>query len=187
VNANADGPLLGRERIRELLTELARRCAAVGAAVDMFVVGGAAIALAYSEIRATRDVDAIFEPKMRVYEVATSMADEIGLPHDWLNDGVKGLLPDFEDRGRRFTLDGEGIHIVVPSPEYLFAMKAVSARIGIDDDDLRLLGSLTGITAADEAYEATERYYRRERISEKAGFYIQTIFQDEATLNTEER
>ena len=30
----------------------------------MLVVGGGAIALAYSNDRATRDIDAIFEPKM---------------------------------------------------------------------------------------------------------------------------
>jgi len=38
--------------------------------------------LTYCESRATRDVDAIFEPKMRVYGVARSMADERGLPRD---------------------------------------------------------------------------------------------------------
>jgi hypothetical protein len=81
------------------------------------------------------------------------MADEFELPLDWLNDGVKGLLPDFADSGEQFTTTSEGIHIVVPSPEYLFAMKATSARIGIDDDDLRLLGTLIGIRNADQAYE----------------------------------
>ena len=34
-------------------------------------------------------VAAIFEPKMRIYEPASSLADELGLPGDWLNDGVK--------------------------------------------------------------------------------------------------
>ena len=33
----------------------------------MLIVGGGAIALAYSNDRATRDIDAIFEPKMAVY------------------------------------------------------------------------------------------------------------------------
>jgi hypothetical protein len=176
VNLRNDGPLLGQERIRELLIELGHRCAASGLSVDMFIVGGGAIALAYSNDRATRDIDAVFEPKMRVYEVARVMADEFELPQDWLNDGVKGLLPDFADSGKQFTTTSEGIHIVVPSPEYLFAMKATSARIGIDDDDLKLLGALIGVTNADQAYEVVERFYRHERVSAKTGFYIQTIF-----------
>jgi len=173
----SDGPLLGRERITELLAELGRRCAALGLSVDMVVVGGGAIALAYSGDRATRDIDAIFEPKMRVYEVAHLMAEELELPRDWLNDGVKGLLPDFEDRGHHVTVESEGIRVLVPSPGYLFAMKAVSARIGVDDDDVRLLGRRIGVTTADEAFEAVERFYRRDRISAKAGFYLQAIFQ----------
>ena len=113
----ADGPLLGQKRILELLTELGRRCADIGFSVDMFVVGGGGIALAYGADRATRDIDAIFEPKMRVYEIASTMADEFELPRDWLNDGVKGLLPDFEDSGRQFTVESGGIRVVVPSPE----------------------------------------------------------------------
>jgi hypothetical protein len=149
----------------------------------MFIVGGGAIALAYSNDRATRDIDAVFEPKMRVYEVAKTMADEFGLPMDWLNDGVKGLLPDFADTGEQFTTSSEGINIVVPSPEYLFAMKATSARIGIDDDDLRLLGTLTGIRTAEQAYEVVERFYRRDRVSSKAGFFIQTIYPDNVGTN----
>ena len=34
---------------------------------DLFLVGGAAMALAYSTRRATRDLDAIFEPKQVIY------------------------------------------------------------------------------------------------------------------------
>jgi hypothetical protein len=186
VSNKSDGPLLVQQRITELLTELGRRCAAIGLSVDMFVVGGGAIALAYNGQRATRDIDAIFEPKMRVYEVVRSMADELGLPQDWLNDGVKGLLPDFEDSGRQFTVVSEGICIVVPSPEYLFAMKAVSARIGVDDDDLKLLGARIGITTVDQAYEVVERFYRQERIPAKAWFFMQAIYQDHVPLRSEE-
>jgi Nucleotidyltransferase of unknown function (DUF6036) len=128
---NKSGELLDRTRIRELLTELGRRCAARGFSVEMLIVGGAAIALVYGERRATRDLDAIFEPKMEVYAEAKKMADELGLPEDWLNDGVKGLLPDFPDTGLQVTTSSNGIYVIVPSAEYLFAMKATSARLDI--------------------------------------------------------
>lgn len=36
----------------------------------MYVVGGAAIALAFDERRATRDIDAVFEPKASIYDEA---------------------------------------------------------------------------------------------------------------------
>jgi hypothetical protein len=176
VTDKTNGPLLDRARIQELLNELGRRCAAHGISAEILIAGGGAIALAYSNDRATRDIDAIFEPKMLVYQEAESMANELGLPRDWLNDAVKGFMPDFPDDGRQVTTASEGIHVVIPSAEYLFAMKATSARIGVDDDDLRLLGGIIGITTPEQAYALVERFYRRERISAKSGFFIQSIF-----------
>jgi hypothetical protein len=79
------------------------------------------------------------------------MAKDLGLPGDWLNDEVRGLLPDCGDSGQQTTTASEGIHVVIPSPGYLFAMRAVAARIGIDDDDVRLLASRIGVTTADQA------------------------------------
>ncbi len=46
----------------------------------MYVVGGAAIALAFDERRATRDIDAVFEPKAAVYEAADVVARDRGVP-----------------------------------------------------------------------------------------------------------
>jgi hypothetical protein len=50
------------------------------------------VALAYSARRATRDLNAVFEPKQVIYEVAHQVGTRHGLPDDWLNDGVKGFL-----------------------------------------------------------------------------------------------
>lgn len=97
----ANGPLLDRAQIQELLNELGRRCASHGISADLLIVGGGAIAPAYSNDRATRDIDAIFEPKMLVYQEAERMVNELGIPRDWLNDAVKGLMPDLPDDGRQ--------------------------------------------------------------------------------------
>lgn len=67
------------EAFRVLYFELGR--SAVRAQV--FVVGGAAVALAYDERRATVDVDAVFAP----------VAEQLGLEEDWLNDGAKSFMP----------------------------------------------------------------------------------------------
>ena len=58
------------------------------------VVGGAAMALAYNTRRLTAHVDGVFEPKSAIYDASRAVAqDRLGLPVDWLNDAVKGLLP----------------------------------------------------------------------------------------------
>lgn len=77
----------------------------------------------------------------------------------------EGLLPDFDDDGQQTKTASEGIHIVVPSSECLLAMKAVSAQIGTDDDDRRLLAGRIGITTADQAHQLIETLYRCERVS----------------------
>ena len=82
-------PLIDRDRIRFLLIELGSRLAARGLEARIFLVGGAAMALAYSRTRITRDLDAVFEPKREICDEVARMADEFGLPDGWLNDGVK--------------------------------------------------------------------------------------------------
>lgn len=79
---------MDRREIVDALTELDSR----GISADMYIVGGAAIALAFDERRATRDVDAVFEPKALVYEAAAVVGERLGLPGGWLNDAVKGFL-----------------------------------------------------------------------------------------------
>jgi hypothetical protein len=51
-----------------------------GVVADIFVVGGAAMALAYDATRVTRDVDALFVPHGVVLEEARIVADNLGLP-----------------------------------------------------------------------------------------------------------
>jgi hypothetical protein len=84
------------------------------------------MALAYSRDRVTRDLDAVFEPKREIYDEAAQMANDLGLPENWLNDAVKGLLPEqvkpIEGTGSFST---RGLRVGVASAEYLFAMKVV--------------------------------------------------------------
>lgn len=81
-----------REEIVAALTALAAELRRRETTAEMYVVGGAAIALAFDERRATRDIDAVFEPKSVVYEAAAAVAAERDLPSGWLNDAVKGFL-----------------------------------------------------------------------------------------------
>jgi hypothetical protein len=46
------------------------------------------MALAFDSRRATRDVDALFEPHGIVHEEALAVAAELGLPRWWLKTGI---------------------------------------------------------------------------------------------------
>ena len=169
-------PLVDRDRIRYLLIELGARLAARGLEARIFLVGGAAMALAYSRTRITRDLDAVFEPKREIYEEAARMAEEFGIPDGWLNDGVKGLLPDkvapVEGTG---SFSAPGIHVGVASAEYLFAMKAMAARQETDGEDLRSLAATLKITRIDEALKLVERYYATTRLTMKTQLILEGI------------
>ena len=55
----SDDVLLGRAEIERAFTALGERPVRRGVVADVFVVGGAAMALAYDAARVTRDVDAV--------------------------------------------------------------------------------------------------------------------------------
>lgn len=175
---DSNGRLLDRGEIESLLAELGQRCAAKGVHAEMFLVGGAAMALAYSRLRATRDLDAIFEPKTAIYAEARAMANERGLPPDWLNDGVKGLLPDRPDSGVQVMFSRVGISVAIASPEYLFAMKAASARLEADTNDVLTLAAMLHINTEAQARAMIERFYDLSRLSAKSHFFVQAVFTD---------
>jgi hypothetical protein len=93
---------LGREDIRALLDDLSAELAARGAKAELFLVGGAALAVAYDATRATRDLDAVFIPTDIVRQAAAAVAEHRRLAQDWLNDAVKGFLPGPDPDAQRF-------------------------------------------------------------------------------------
>lgn len=58
----SDDVLLGRDELERAFTALGERLTMRGIVADVFIVGGAAMALAYDAQRVTRDVDAVFVP-----------------------------------------------------------------------------------------------------------------------------
>jgi hypothetical protein len=85
-------PLLDRAGIEEAFRHLGERLAKRGIVADVYVFGGAAMALAYDSRRATRDVDALFKPHGIVLEEALAVAAELGLPPWWLNEQASSYV-----------------------------------------------------------------------------------------------
>jgi predicted nucleotidyltransferase len=160
----SDPSLLTRGDIEQLLDRLASAAERDGIKIDLFLVGGGAMALAYNTARVTRDLDAVFEPKQKVYELARQVAADSGLDlgDTWLNDGVKGFLPG-DDPEAAVLRDSAGLTVRVASPRYLFVLKAMAAR-ETDEDDLRLLYPLCGFRDAADALDVIERSYPKQPI-----------------------
>jgi hypothetical protein len=139
----------------------------------MYVVGGAAIALAYDERRSTRDIDAVFEPKAVIYESAAVVADQLGLPPGWLNDAVKGFLagPDPEAAP---ILELPGLRCLAASPRMLLALKVLAHRVGEDEDDVRLLSRELGLSTPAAVLALVEEVYG-DRLDTAARFFVEEL------------
>jgi len=151
---------LDREAILDLFTELGSRLCEKGVEAEFYVVGGAAMLLAYGREKMTRDIDAIFEPKTAVYEVARTMAREKGwLDQDWLNDGVKGFIRGPDPGKPKVIFASSGISIQVASPQRLLAMKVAAARIERDTDDIITLAAIVGARSVEEVLDIAHAEY----------------------------
>lgn len=152
------GGQLDADGVRALFHELSDRLAAEGVSAQLFVVGGAAMALAYNRDRLTRDVDALFVPAPEVRRIAEEMSGPHGLEPDWLNDAAKGFLPGADEHPRT-VFESESLLVQVASPEYLLAMKLHASRDERDLDDAALLFNRLGYTTAQECVDLLAATY----------------------------
>lgn len=165
---------LDRDTILDLLRELGNRLAKKGVRADFYIVGGAAMLLAYGRAQMTRDIDAIFEPKAVVYDEAVAMAHEKAwLADDWLNDGVKGFVngPDPDPANAQVVLTTGNLSVQVASPMRLLAMKVAAARVERDRDDLVALAEIVGARSVDEVLDIAHAEYG-DRLEARSRFMV---------------
>jgi hypothetical protein len=165
---------LTRTKILSALEALGRDLTDQGVRGQIFIVGGAAMALAYSTRRVTKDVDAVFEPKGVIYETAARVAEELGLPDDWLNDAVEAFMPG-PDQTTRPVPEVHGIEVTTASPQYLLAMKLMAMRFGEDDEDIEILLRLSGLQTAQEALDLLQRMYPHREPPMKTRFFLEEL------------
>ena len=169
---------MDRAEIVAALTALGEALRRRGIEGEMYVVGGAAIALAYDSRRSTRDIDGIFEPKAVIYEIAAEIAEQRSLPPGWLNDAVKGFLAG-NDSEAAPILDIPGLRCLVASPRMLLALKVLAHRVGEDEADVRLLAGELGLAAAQQVLGVAEQVFG-DRLDSAARFFVEELFSADA-------
>lgn len=146
---------LNFELIEAMLARLSERLQERSIAADIYIVGGAAIALEYDDRRVTVDVDAFFKPKDAVLEESALVADEFKVSRDWLNDNAKMFAPEGDDPGVVYR--SGAVSITTASPDYLLAMKIAAGRKR-DTEDIATILEHTGIDPDDAIEKAHELY-----------------------------
>lgn len=167
--------LFDREHLFTAFRALDEELARTGTRADVFVVGGAAMAIAYDARRATVDVDAVFVPSAEVRLAASRVAERLGLPGDWLNDGAKAFVPG-DDPGRTRVFEGPNLQVSAASPRFLLAMKLLAARVERDQDDIRSLYRLCGFTTAEEGVALVASAYPTRIIPPRTRFLLEEMY-----------
>jgi hypothetical protein len=168
--------LLGRAELERAFTALGDRLKRRGVVADLFIVGGAAMALAYDAIRVTRDVDALFVPHARSRQGHGLFVEPPGREIDASSRTISVYISGQDDPGKKQVFDHPGLRVMAASPEHIFAMKAIAARTR-DVDDLRHLATLTGIATTTEALALCAQFFPDEEISPRANAVLSDLFE----------
>lgn len=139
------------------LQALSLRLEGRGKRAELLVMGGAAIVLLYGAREATRDVDAIALTAggSDAFQAARDVAEELGLPEDWLNEGAKGYLHGLSIGDGVF--ESPALTVRAAAVPQLLAMKLSAWRDDVDIGDAGLLLSkLSG--AKDEIWARVHPY-----------------------------
>jgi len=163
-----------KQEIERYLKALEQELSQEGVVGEVCLYGGAVMCLVYEARPATKDVDAIFKPADQIRKAAKRVADTYRLGEDWLNDAVKDFVVSHPSK---ILLDLPHLKVYAPEPDYLLAMKAMSARVDTTDkDDVLALIRIMKLKTAQEVFAIIEKYYPRQRIRPASQFFIEELF-----------
>jgi hypothetical protein len=174
--ARLEGVTLSRDQIVHALERLDEGLGARGISASLYLVGGAVMCLALNERETTKDVDAWFTEPEAVRAVARGVAEELGLPDDWLNDAAKAFIP--QGAGFELWRAFPYVEVLVADAATMFAMKCAAARTEEDSSDIRALAKKLGISTAAEALSTVLRYYPAEHLPVRSRLLLEEMFDD---------
>jgi hypothetical protein len=169
---------LSRDVILQALERLAKHLKGEGSRFELLLFGGAALVVLYNARDSTKDVDALAvapEGTRAIFRAARSVAKEMHLPPDWMNDAAKGYLRGIAPG--ELILETETLLVRAAATEQLLAMKLSAWRDDVDISDARLLLSkLPG--AQDDIWAAVEPFIVPGR-ELKAQYAFADLWEDE--------
>ncbi len=167
---------LSAKQIYQLFLMLDKEMASSDAIGELYVVGGAVMCLVLKARPATKDIGAHFVPTKLIRDAALRIAEQKGLPKDWLNDGVKGFLGPTGEYDTYLEL--EHLRVYTAKPEYLLALKVAAMRIGEgfqDLEDVRYLLRYLNIRLYQQAIDCVASYISIDRLPQKSLYALEEI------------
>ena len=169
---------LDRDALIELLDDLAGRLERRKVRAQIYIIGGAAMSLAFDRRRTTHDIDARIDAGHgALTEAVLEMARERGLPGTWLNEQATVNIPRAPDLRARTLYDTPFLTITGASAEHILAMKLEAAR-ATDEDDIRALIGRLEIRSAEEALKVHARLFPESIRRSRADRLLRRVLED---------
>ena len=153
---------MDKEQILKLLHELGDELAEEQSYATINVCGGAAMAIAYNNLKSSDDIDAVlsdFDSRNKFTDCVKRIAERHNLPDNWLNEDVKIFINSlkelcFNDFGQFGALS-----VRIVSREQLLAMKLFAARENKDLDDAVILANSLDINSKEKLNNILYKYF----------------------------
>lgn len=171
--------LLAKEDILRFLSILNDELQILNIKAELTLYGGSVMCVAFEARPTTRDVDAVFQPKSKVYKIANDkIAKTYGLPHNWLNDAVCRYISYSGEKDAFLKLSNLSIYI--PKPEYFLAMKCLTSRIDFSSDieDIKYLLDFLHINYYEQLIEIFIKFYPKGYILDEVEEIIKKYLND---------
>ena len=154
---------MDREEMLACFTDVAEILSRRRVSARVYIVGGAAMALAYDCDRYTHDVDGLItRGYAELTEAVREVARRRGAPDSWLNE-----IPRGGDGREKVVFDHPHLRVAAASPERMLAMKVMSARRS-DAEDVKTLLGILGFTTARQVMDAVRAVFPDEPMPERS-------------------
>ena len=172
---------LDRETLMELLDEVAKRLERRRVRAQIYIIGGAAMNLAFDRTRTTHGVDARIDAGHgALSEAVQAVARERGLPGTWLNEQATANIPREPDTRARTLYDSPYLTITEASAEHILAMKLEAGRV-TDEDDVKTLIRHLQIRSVDEALAVHTRLFPESTRQTRAKGILRAVLRNPST------
>ena len=171
---------LGKEEILENLGLINEELKKLDMQGEILITGGASMCLVFSARSATKDIDAIYEPKSIINDIAVKIALQKGMPESWLNDSVKGFMNARAYEKKMLLKNYSNLKLYSVMPEYLLAMKLMASRMDSETDkkDIIFLMKYLGIDTIEKANKVITEVFKPEHILPKTRYVIEECIEE---------
>jgi hypothetical protein len=121
---------------------------------------------AFSASPGTAQIGSMFRPAALAGEAIRDFAQREGLPHDWVEKGVRGLL--VEGGEERSFLELSHVRVFQPLQAYVLAVKCAAMGLGEDFrdvEDVRYILRGMNLTTTEEALAVVGQYFTERQLS----------------------